>query len=83
MAKKKQAKQTKQTEDKELLEYARYCPECKQDLIPDSTGTLKVNFCPDCGTKLIQPSRCLWCRSPVNASAIYCTGCGELILRKE
>lgn len=72
---------TKQTEDTELLGFTSYCHECDADIIPDGTGKTEVKFCPDCGTKLVQPSRCVWCNNPVNASAKFCTGCGMMIKR--
>lgn len=80
MAKRKQT--TKKT-DKELLGMLKFCPKCDDNIIPDDTEKIKSNFCPDCGTKLIQPSRCIWCGTPVHASTTYCPACGELILRKE
>ena len=81
MPKKKQdTKQTK--EDTELLAMARYCPSCDADVVPDDSGKIRVNFCPDCGTELWQPTRCMWCNNPINASAPYCTGCGMMIKKE-
>jgi hypothetical protein len=74
---------TKQLDDTELLRLCPYCPKCDSDVIRDESELMEMNFCPDCGTKLIQPSYCIWCNNPVNGSAKYCTGCGELMLRKE
>jgi predicted RNA-binding Zn-ribbon protein involved in translation (DUF1610 family) len=79
----KQSKQVAQTEDKELLQMSRYCPNCNADITSDETGQIKVNYCPDCGTELWQPIRCVWCNNPVDASTVYCTGCGMAIVRKE
>lgn len=74
-------KKTQQPDSTELLKFNPYCPNCDSDIGADETGQMQLLFCPDCSTKLIQPSRCVWCNNPVNASAKYCTGCGMMIKR--
>jgi predicted RNA-binding Zn-ribbon protein involved in translation (DUF1610 family) len=57
------------------------CVDCDTDIYRDEDGVMKVLYCPLCGDKLLQPSLCKICGNPVNADAVYCTGCGVEIVR--
>jgi len=72
-------KKKTETKDTELLAYDPYCPECNSDIGADTNGMIK--FCPECGAELKQPFRCAICNTPINATAKYCTGCGNIALK--
>ena len=68
---------------KALLGMNPHCDECEIDIGADEEGVVKVLFCPDCGGRLKKPSLCVICGNPVNAMAVFCTGCGVKIIREE
>jgi hypothetical protein len=75
-------KKTKEQKAKDLLvELDAYCTECDATVGASENGAMLVDRCPGCGSKLIKPSLCIWCGNPVNATALYCTGCGIGIVR--
>jgi predicted amidophosphoribosyltransferase len=66
---------------KALRELNPQCTECNCGVCVDEEGVIKTIYCPDCGTKLVQPSLCKICGNPVNAGSKYCTGCGIEMVR--
>lgn len=67
--------------EKELLKHDPYCPTCVAWFAADATGAIRLKYCRDCGTELVQPAYCVSCGSVIPSLSTYCPGCGFIAIR--
>ncbi len=60
-----------------------HCGECDADIGASESGAVEVVFCPTCGTRLKKATLCKICGNFVQATAVFCTGCGVEIVRDD
>lgn len=68
---------------KKIPKYNPYCPNCDVWRNRDDKFIGSVNYCPDCGTKLIPQSKCPICNMINDGQWTYCASCGVKIIRQE